>query len=713
MGKVSSVVDTVLGEALAGDYADMVGIVSVIDNRSKATGVSYQDVVAAPGQFDAFGKSLPAGVGKYRDMAAQAIADVKARGPVHAATFYATPAAAKGLPRGLSFETKTRGHNYYSDPKGRAIATTKGYKSPDLSKISPASRAVAMTPEVGPVPTARPDVAATATAYAPEAPAAPAEDAFSAVMGAPGREPGLAGLSPSFSPGSKGTLSSFDTTGLAPSAVSMVGKMNDMGFGSLGVNSGYRSAAQNRSAGGASKSQHMSGTAIDVATKGLSDADKSKALDAALSSGAKGIGIYSSGNMHFDTRAAPAFWGPMGYSNPGKTYADKIANMPAWSQDDLTALVDAGGFSYLSSGVNNNVPTPSSAPRDAMGAPSAPSMSQESFNATTPDIGMPSAPEGGFNQASFNAMTNDIGMPGTGAPSAPSFSQESFNAMTGDIGMPSEQSKGFSQQAFNEDTAAGFLGMPSVGPNFGPVTEATDAAKQAKEEGILSGLEAAAKAQAVAAPVTAPTAPAQVAPIAAVAAPALGVLSRPSGVSGPKSAPAITATAADVWGGKAPTGRATNGNVVSRMDDGRVSMTSSKYGYTEVDGQIQSGGFKGLNDLGKSFGGIGNVGKGIGGIGQGISGKGAVSGAMQGFGVAGVPGAIAGGIIGGLMGKGNSGANTNTSGGLKGFIDGLFGGISGSKSGSGSNGTSGGGTNSNSSSSQSNGTGADSHDHGL
>ena len=169
MGKVSSVVDTILGEALAGDYQDMLGIVSVIDNRSKATGVSYKDVVSVPSQFNAYGKAMPKGVEAYRDLAKQAIAEVQAKGPVHAATFYATPAEAKGLPKGLVEEARSGAHTFYSDPKGRAIATTQGYKSPDLSKISLASRAVAM-PEVGPVPTARPDNPATAVAYEPKDP---------------------------------------------------------------------------------------------------------------------------------------------------------------------------------------------------------------------------------------------------------------------------------------------------------------------------------------------------------------------------------------------------------------------------------------------------------------------------------------------------------------------------------------------------------------
>ena len=159
MGNIAkSVEDTVLGEALAGDYQDMLGIVSVIDNRSKATGVSYKDVVSVPSQFNAYGKAMPKGVEAYRDLAKQAIAEVQAKGPVHAATFYATPAAAKGLPKGLAFETKTAGHQYYSDPKGRAIKTAEGYKTPNVEAIG--RTAYAPTPEVGPTPQSNPAASA-------------------------------------------------------------------------------------------------------------------------------------------------------------------------------------------------------------------------------------------------------------------------------------------------------------------------------------------------------------------------------------------------------------------------------------------------------------------------------------------------------------------------------------------------------------------------
>jgi hypothetical protein len=185
-----SVEDTVLGEALAGNYEDILGVVSVIDNRARQTKTTYDDVVSAKGQFNAFGKALPPGVGKYRGLVQKAIAEVQTKGPVHQATFYATPAAAKGLPKGLAFEAKTAGHQYYSDPKGRSIATAQGYKTPDKTAMAPAQDTAptqfAALPDVGPMPTSSTSGLLSSVAYSPEAasPAtATAQDAFSAVMG--------------------------------------------------------------------------------------------------------------------------------------------------------------------------------------------------------------------------------------------------------------------------------------------------------------------------------------------------------------------------------------------------------------------------------------------------------------------------------------------------------------------------------------------------
>lgn len=134
MAKARTVADVILGEAVSGSpakrYADMKAIASVIANRARALGVTPEQVVSNRREFNAYGKSLPAGVGAYRSLAQRALDDVATNGPIHSGTFYATPKAAGNLPKGLKQETATTGHIYYSDPQNRAIGTQLGYRQP-------------------------------------------------------------------------------------------------------------------------------------------------------------------------------------------------------------------------------------------------------------------------------------------------------------------------------------------------------------------------------------------------------------------------------------------------------------------------------------------------------------------------------------------------------------------------------------------------------
>lgn len=139
MAKVKSVVDTILGEATYGTpqqrYADMVNIASVIANRAAQTRTTPQQVVSVRSEFNAYGKPLPSGVEKYRSLAQQALDDVLANGPKHNATFYATPKAAKNLPKGLKQVASTSGHVYFTDPQNRAIRTAVGFVKPVANAV--------------------------------------------------------------------------------------------------------------------------------------------------------------------------------------------------------------------------------------------------------------------------------------------------------------------------------------------------------------------------------------------------------------------------------------------------------------------------------------------------------------------------------------------------------------------------------------------------
>lgn len=74
------------------------------------------------------------------------------------------------------------------------------------------------------------------------------------------------------------------------------------------INSAYRCPSHNAKVGGASKSQHVLGTAADISVKGVNPAEVAKYAE---SIGILGIGLYegSDGNfVHIDTRTKKSFW---------------------------------------------------------------------------------------------------------------------------------------------------------------------------------------------------------------------------------------------------------------------------------------------------------------------------------------------------------------------------------------------------------------------
>lgn len=152
-----TVVDVILGEAKAGSYQDMLAIASVISNRATGGRTSFQDVVSRTSEFNAYGKPLPSGVNQYRSMAEKAIEQVKTTGPIHNATFYATPKAQGNLPKGLQKVTSTDGHIYFTDPQQRPIYTASGLKKIDYQQVNSAKPQMlayneAGLPDVAPVP---------------------------------------------------------------------------------------------------------------------------------------------------------------------------------------------------------------------------------------------------------------------------------------------------------------------------------------------------------------------------------------------------------------------------------------------------------------------------------------------------------------------------------------------------------------------------------
>lgn len=163
MSKAYSPVDVLLGEAVSGSpkqrYRDMLSIASAMANRSALLGVSLDDVVANQREFNAYGKALPPGAAKYRNLAEQALQQVKEQGPVHAGTFYATPKATKNLPKGLAPVDQTKGHQFFTDPYNRAIGTAVGYKKPSMEA---AQQLAGLAGKAIPTPADKPSMAAQA-----------------------------------------------------------------------------------------------------------------------------------------------------------------------------------------------------------------------------------------------------------------------------------------------------------------------------------------------------------------------------------------------------------------------------------------------------------------------------------------------------------------------------------------------------------------------
>lgn len=76
----------------------------------------------------------------------------------------------------------------------------------------------------------------------------------------------------------------------------------------LVITSGFRSPERNSKVGGAKNSAHMRGNAVDISTNGMSTDEKVKLIQVASAIGIGGIGVYTSGALHFDIEGRRA-WG--------------------------------------------------------------------------------------------------------------------------------------------------------------------------------------------------------------------------------------------------------------------------------------------------------------------------------------------------------------------------------------------------------------------
>lgn len=156
-------------------------------------------------------------------------------------------------------------------------------------------------------------------------------------------EPGEGGRQPfrgpggaEYKPGSILVKPGTDLGDLSPGAKGMLNGILQAGIQPR-ITAGFASS------GHVGHSQHYAGNAIDFNVAGWSEDQKAALVQAGINSGARGIGIYPSGNaIHMDTRESPTVWGP----NPDGMY--KGASLDSFSpkmQQVLQSMYQRGNRS--------------------------------------------------------------------------------------------------------------------------------------------------------------------------------------------------------------------------------------------------------------------------------------------------------------------------------------------------------------------------------
>lgn len=77
----------------------------------------------------------------------------------------------------------------------------------------------------------------------------------------------------------------------------------------LTITSGYRSPTYNARVGGAKRSQHMLGNAVDISGAAFTNQERLQLVALASAEGVNGIGVYNDKSLHFDLRDYKAAWG--------------------------------------------------------------------------------------------------------------------------------------------------------------------------------------------------------------------------------------------------------------------------------------------------------------------------------------------------------------------------------------------------------------------
>ena len=103
-----------------------------------------------------------------------------------------------------------------------------------------------------------------------------------------------------------------DRTEINQRLVDALQELRDLAGLPVRVTSGYRCPEHNRAIGGATRSQHLLGTAADISVRGMTSAEMYRLAEDVEAFSNGGIGVYpDKGFIHVDVRDGRARWGQL------------------------------------------------------------------------------------------------------------------------------------------------------------------------------------------------------------------------------------------------------------------------------------------------------------------------------------------------------------------------------------------------------------------
>lgn len=261
------------------------------------------------------------------------------------------------------------------------------------------------------------------------------------------------------SPETYGYSADPNFSGVDAGVVDKFGRLQNAFGQKLSVNSGYRSPSKNAKVGGAKRSQHMKGMALDISTKGMTRNQVRDLISKASSLGYSGIGVYGNA-VHVDTGPTRA-WGANYKSN----------SVPGWAKETISQHL---------AGVFAKNPTQIAAAKPQQSMPiervATPTQNPRTMTAAvTPVERSPLAPVSGFKpggvlsppDVSFSPVSSAVAAPSPGAMMSPK--AQAFSAPNASRFGPVTQNASYSALGPALSAQAQSLSAPSP-DRFGPTT---------------------------------------------------------------------------------------------------------------------------------------------------------------------------------------------------------------------------------------------------